>query len=319
MLIMPGYVTFIDSYSRIDAQAYKLGRMIVSDRALSEIWEPLGIEVVPLADEQRCIAIKNPGERLSKKALDDLYEILRKLWNLVTGQDMKRFWSKKKKARFLEELEELYLITNARDEIVGFNGWLFAGGPDYINIYVDLIGKLSDDQEAVDFGLTFLKKTIIERAFARFEGWRGKPIYVSARTQSPVVYLLAQKMVYGSLYPNPSEKAPPEVQTCARAIANKLGIEKETVKVNGEKQKKQIGDDLIWRDAYNPPLYQRRPDASQKSPKPDAPPKPPKNEFERIDKFFKEHLGERDAFILVGLAKIPNVRTPSAKVAPTVE
>jgi hypothetical protein len=281
--------------------------MTVPDHALSAIWKPLGIEIVHLADDQKCIAIKKPGERLSKRAFADLYEILQELWKHVTGEDMKRFWNKKKKARFLEGLEELYLITNGRDQIVGFNGWLHAGDIDYINIYVDLIGKLSNDREAGDFGLTFLKKTIIERAFARYEGWRGKPIYVSTRTQSPVVYRLAQKMVHGSLYPNPSEKTPPEVQTCARAIANKLGIENEMVTMDGKKQKKEIGDDLIWRDAYNPPLYQRRLDASPESSKPNLSLKPPKNDTERIDKFFKDHLGERDAFILVGLAKIPNV------------
>jgi hypothetical protein len=274
----------------------------MSSHALSEIWEPLGIKIVDLPGDHKCIAIVNPGKRLTKKTFDDLYEILQKLWQYVTGDEMKQFWNKKKKARFLEGLEELYLITNKQDQIIGFNGWFLTGDPKHINIYVDLMGKLPDVQEEVDFGLKFLQKTIIERAFARFERWKGKPIFVTTRTQSPVVYLLAQEMVDGLLYPHPTKKTPANMHKCAEAIANKLGIEKEEVKVNGVKQKKQLKDDLIWKDAYDPPLYNRLSDS------------PPKDKtFEKIDKFFKDKLGEKDAFILVGIADISKVKTPTDK------
>lgn len=266
-------------------------------RALTEIWKPFGIEIVKLSHGLRCFAIWKPGERLGETTFIDLYDILEELWRHVTGQDMARFWRKKKNAGFLEKLDELYLAVNARDQIVGFNGWFLAGSTDYINICVDLIGLLPQwkqtpdhTQKEINFGPEFLQKTIIERAYKRYEDWVEKPIYVTTRTQSPVVYLLAQNIVAtGSLYPDPSGKVPPgDVLACAQAYAEKLGIRRETMTVSGRRQPKEIGEDLIWRNAYNPPLYQRDPN------------EPAANE---IDDFFRKKLGERDAFILVGRPK----------------
>jgi hypothetical protein len=267
--------------------------------ALTEIWTSFGIETVKLSDDLRFFAIWEPSERLGKTTFSDLYEILEDLWMLVTGQDMKGFWRKKKKARFLENLHELYLVVNAQQEIVGFNGWFLAGDIDYINICVDLIGVLpqwektaGDKKRTIDFGPEFLQKTIIERAYKRYQAkWVGKPIFVTTRTQNPVVYHLAQKIVApGSLYPDLSGKVPDsDVLTCAQAYAEKLGIKRETMTVSGKKQAKEIGEDLIWRNAYNPPLYRRRPGEVSKN-----------EDFKKIDDFFRNKLGERDAFILVG-------------------
>jgi hypothetical protein len=96
---------------------------------------------------------------------------------------------------------------------------------------------------------------------------------------------MARQIVEGSLYPNPDEAVPEPVMSCALSIAKRLG---------GKKLAEKIGKTLVWKNAYDPPLYQRDEGAA-----------PEDAEFKRVDEFFKKHLGERDAFILVGRAKIP--------------
>jgi hypothetical protein len=108
------------------------------------IVKPFGTEVVQLAGGLRFLAIQKPRERLGKKTFAELYDALQSLWTDLTGKDMEKFWRKKKRARFLETLDELYLVVNARNNIVGFNGWFVAGDPHNLCIYVDLIGILTD-------------------------------------------------------------------------------------------------------------------------------------------------------------------------------
>jgi hypothetical protein len=271
-------------------------------RPLTKIWIPFGIDIEDLSGGLRLLTITKPKQRLAETTFTDLYKILEELWRQILGEDMEKFWRRKKNARFLEKLDELYLVLNREDQIVGFNGWFLAGDMKHINICVDLIGVLPQipvgEETPVDFGPEFLQKTIIGRAYKRYEDWRAKTIFVTTRTQNPVVYQLARRIVVaGSLYPDTDGNKPPnEVLSCAQDYAEKLGIKKEKM----GRQAKVIGEDLIWKNSYNPPLYRRR----------DGDPAafPEDEEFRKIDTFFREKLGERDAFILVGRPNIEDLR-----------
>jgi hypothetical protein len=271
--------------------------------ALYSIRAPLGIEVVTLKHDHRCIVFTDPGEHLGKKTFGKLYEILEQLSESVFGREteMKRYWAKRKKAKFLEKLEELYLIINKESNIVGFNGWFHTGEHGYENIYVDVIGILAKKEHSRLIP-DFLKSTLLDRVFTRYGTDFPNPVYVTTRTQNPSVYSLALGIVAGDLYPQiptaggQPAPVPPEMLQCAQDIAITLGIKNEKIKVNGKAAAKELQSNFVWKNAYNAPLYKRGKGFPGNDP---------------INIFFSKQLDEHDAFILIGCAKIPKPSSAS--------
>ena len=258
----------------------------------TKIWEPLRFKVLPLSEELVCYAFSRPGENLGTEVIENLYRTLRQVSEHGFGiSSMQKYWEAMKKRKHLEGLAELFLIVNSEDTIVGFNGYAFYNeGRKFVNLYVDLIATLPKYNSIL---LKFLTVTILDRAYAPYKTkeWKGIPIYVHARTQNPVVYTGALGMVKdGQLYPSiDGSPVPAQALERAKHVARELGLAKP------------LGGDLIWHDAYDPPLFhfnQKTPDEEQKK---------TDEKKDKVVALFKELIqkSEKNGFMLVGLANIP--------------
>jgi len=241
------------------------------------IWRCLGISILKISEELRCIAIFKPARALGAEIQAALYSVLHELSEYAFGGNMEHIWKQKRNKNWLKRVEELLLVVNSNDDIVGLSAYSVFKEFGYINIYVDWISVLPGYEGAA---AELLRIAMVQRTLAVYRGWRT-PVYVTASTQNPHVYRLASSMVHkGQLYPSVQGGEPPgKILKCAQHLAEHL---------RGGKKRPGPGPDLIWRGAYREALYRADPT------------RPP---ADAIDELFRQ-LGKNDCFLLVGAANI---------------
>ena len=245
---------------------------------LHRVWEVLGIELIELPHSHKCVALWEPGKGLGEKAQSSVYHVLEEISDHAYGRKSEHYWKKRRKEKFLHSLEGLFFIVDKNDKIVGFNGISLLRRRWFVNIYVDVIGTLPF---ASIRGLVpdFLKSVIVNRVLRKWKEWI-QPVYVSTRTQNPVVYKLAHLLVKDDqLYPStkPDVITPEAILRCANDLATELG------------KRKPLGPDLIWRNAYHTTIYE--PNENRK------------DENDPISALFNK-LKEKDGFVLIGPARL---------------
>lgn len=246
---------------------------IVSDVLGSAIAEKAAM---PILGNLTAFIIPRPGEILTIADHRRVYEALVPVTTQSFGADMTPYWALRSREGYLERLAEFIIIGDESGHMVGWTGFHRLSFGDYTTIYIDSTGMIPGRQSR-GVMRELLRARIKETALTAFPP--DHPVYLTARSESPVFYRLMRGLLGGApLFPQPGTAVSADIGQCAADLATWLGqsaiLDPATLMLNG------AYDSL---DA----LYGELPTTG------DA----------ELDAMFRRQLGPLDAYLLVGRAE----------------
>ncbi|HVG21885.1 MAG TPA: GNAT family N-acetyltransferase [Blastocatellia bacterium] len=199
-----------------------------------------------------------------------IYAALADVSTIAFGADMKPYWHGRSHDGYLDKITKFFLIIDPENQVVGWTGFHRFKVGETSCLFLDSTGVLPGLQK------TGVMTQVLGRALAsELIRNRLRPVYLSMRTENPVVYYAFFKIVGpDNIYPNLAKEAGNTVRQLGKYIAGWLKqdnkFEPETLRIRG------AYDNL---DA----LYGEQPLC----------------EHEKINGFFQKHLRPEDAFIVL--------------------
>jgi len=222
---------------------------------------------------QNCSAhhYTQPGKLFPKNIANSVYEILVPVTSYAFGADMTGYWKNRRAGNYLENSEELVLLTNSGNKIIGWSGYSIINNTACTIIYNDSSGVIPPYQNKGLMGTIF--KSRVSVCLEKFQR-QNVPLYFSTRTESPVIYKMRQRLM-SKIYPNPNYPTPNRVTTHAKILADWLG-----------QLEKFEAESLIVRNAYDmvDDLYGEL----------------PTSEDQELNQWIYSQLSSVDAFLLMG-------------------
>lgn len=217
----------------------------------------------------RCMYWTYP-QTLSDENKNAIYQALADVSTIAFGADMTPYWNSRSQDGYLDKITRFFLIVNPEDQIIGWTGFhrFKVGGVRCL--FLDSTGILPNLQK------TGVMTQVLGRALAsELIRNRLRPVYLSMRTENPVVYYAFFKIVgQENIYPNLAKKAGSGIRRLGEYIAGWL------------KQANKFESEILRiRGAYDnlDALYGEQPVC----------------EHEKINRFFQKHLRPEDAFIVI--------------------
>lgn len=239
--------------------------------ALSQLQHQLNIRPsIRSAGRGFSLATFNSPAALDQDSKSRIYDTLVQVSTRAFGADMTPYWRDRSRDGYLDQISRFFLVADAGDEISGWTGYhRFQFGVERC-LYLDSTGVLPRYQAS----------GIMSRVFKRLlatELMRNslRPIHLSMRTESPVVYNSFFRAVGPSrIYPSPDRSIPSSAQQIGSKLAAWLG----------QSDKLEPGR-LRVRGAYDnlDELYGEQPVCAN----------------ERINAYFRANLRPEDAFIVI--------------------
>ncbi|WP_055589228.1 GNAT family N-acetyltransferase [Peterkaempfera griseoplana] len=232
-----------------------------------------GCETLDLGAGLTATVIVRPGAVLNHSAQERVYAALIPVTTSSFGADMTPYWAQRSKEGYLERLAEFVLIADEDGRMVGWTGFHVLPYDGFTLVYLDSTGMVPTRQSG-----GVMRQLMQARVSGSVAGCpAGKPVYLTARTESPIFYRLMRRLLPApdALYPQPATAAPGDVVEAARHLARWLG-----------QQDILDAPALTVRGAYDAldELYGELPTTGDPE----------------LDKLFRGQLGPLDAFLLVG-------------------
>jgi hypothetical protein len=234
-------------------------------------------EILELGGGLTAFVITRPGRVLNHTVQERVYQALIPVTTSSFGADMTSYWAQRSKEGYLERLAEFVLISDAEGAVVGWTGYHVLPYDTFTLVYLDSTGMVPGRQSG-GVMRQLMHRRVSESGLP--ECAADLPVYLTARSESPIFYRLMRKLLPSpvELYPHPDQDAPQEIVEAARHLAKWLGQE-------------DILDapSLTVRGAYQAldELYAELPTTGDAG----------------LDKLFRGRLGPLDAFLLVGRAR----------------
>jgi hypothetical protein len=224
-------------------------------------------DTVDLGSGLRSLTWTRPSE-LDDRTRERIYSALVPVSSWAFGADMTPYWRDRRAGGYLKRISEFTVVVDSEDRFVGWTGFHRIDGP-VPNLYVDSTGVVPPYQSA-----GVMRQIFRARLNAALDAEAG-PAMVSARSESPIFYLLLASL-FGRehVFPQPAREAPLAVRETAARLAEWLGqtdiFDPDTQRVVG------AYDNL---DA----LYGDLPSCGDAD----------------LDEFFRASLGPLDAYLMV--------------------
>lgn len=170
--------------------------------------------------------VADPGTAFSPATQEKIYAALLPVSVAAFAADLTGYWAQRRSERYFERLAEFILIADADDRMIGWTGHSVIVGDGYANVYLEASGMVATEQSR---GVT---RTLFDnRSRTSFVKHKGRErVYVSARTENPIVYKLMRRLIGADLlYPNPAGPTPPDVLACGHDLAAWLGHPEQLV------------------------------------------------------------------------------------------
>ncbi|MCZ7416449.1 MULTISPECIES: hypothetical protein [unclassified Streptomyces] len=165
--------------------------------------------------------VDNPRQNLSVSAHHRVYDALVPVTTQSFEADMTPYWAQRSKEGYLERLAEFVLVADEEGAIVGWTGHHLLRFDERVIVYLDSTGMVPRRQSKGT-----MRKLMGERvAEAVLPSCPGElPVYLTARTESPIFYRLMRGLVDGgTVFPHPSTPLPADVAACGVSLATWLG------------------------------------------------------------------------------------------------
>ncbi|MCZ7416882.1 MULTISPECIES: hypothetical protein [unclassified Streptomyces] len=216
--------------------------------------------------------------RFSERFQDTVYSLLVEISTKAFGADMTPYWRDRRKGRFFEKVSRFCLLVDPLGAVCGWTGYHRRIFGNAHCLYLDSSGVLPESQGGGLMGHVHAR--MIGRECLAYA---PRPVYLVARTESPVVYrLLRNGCGPGNIWPAPGTPVDPRVSLIATDVAEWLGqgdkFDRASLRVLG------AYDNL---DA----LYGDLPSCGDRA----------------VDAFFRETLRPVDAYIVVARAGLPRL------------
>ncbi|WP_199930948.1 hypothetical protein [Streptomyces sp. CB02923] len=215
---------------------------------------------------------------------DRIYSVLVEISTKAFGADMTPYWSDRKKGRFFEKISKFCLLVDPLGNISGWTGYHRRIFGNAHCLYLDSSGVLPDSQGGGLMGHIHAKMIALECL-----NYAPRPVYLVARTESPVVYrLLRNGCGPDNIWPAPDTAVDRQVSLIATDVAEWLG----------QSDKFDPGSLRIL-GAYDnlDALYGDLPSCGDPT----------------IDAFFRTTLRPEDAYIVIARAGLPRIARQWAK------
>lgn len=167
------------------------------------------------------IAFASPGLALPPVTQEALYRALVPISTSAFGADMTDYWRDRSANDYFGRLSEFIVVADELDQIVGWTGYSILDPGSFVCIYIDSSGVVPTGQSR-GVMRDVIQRRLCAGAIDRLGADRR--VYVSARSESPILYKLMRGIVGPSnLFPNPNLRTPPDVLECGKVLAAWLG------------------------------------------------------------------------------------------------
>lgn len=235
------------------------------------------VRTFDLPENLRGYSVLDPGAVLDRGTQDEIYSVLVPVTTSSFGADMTPYWAGRRDQGYFSRLAEFIFVADAEDQIVGWTGYSVLNFEGYQNIYIDSSGMIPSRQSRGIMRALWAKR-LVNNAFAHN---RSQRLFVSARSESPILYKLFCGLVgRDRVYPNVGGALPEHIVRCGADLAAWLG---QSAILERER--------LIVRGAYAnlDALYDELPSTGDQA----------------LDRLFRKELGPLDAYLLVGEVASP--------------
>ncbi|GAA2429040.1 hypothetical protein [Streptomyces macrosporus] len=176
---------------------------------------------IDLGDGLTAYVVEDPRRSLSISTHYRVYDALVPVTTRSFGADMTPYWAQRSKEGYLERLAEFVLVGDERGAFVGWTGHHVLPFDEHVVIYLDSTGMVPLRQSK-GVMRRLMRERITDTAVPRCAS--GKPVYLTARTESPIFYRLMRGLVDGgTVFPHPDVPLPEDVERCAIDLATWLG------------------------------------------------------------------------------------------------
>jgi GNAT superfamily N-acetyltransferase len=207
---------------------------------------------------------------LDQDAKTRIYATLVEVSTQAFGADMTPYWRDRARDGYLDQITRFYFVVDAADEISGWTGYHRFQFEGETCLFLDSTGVLPRYQRSGVMSRLYTRLLTTE-----FLGNTLRPIHLSMRTESPVVYhTFFRGLGSANIYPSPDREVPVQLQRIGSKLAAWLG---QAAKLEPTR--------LLIRSAYDnlEALYGELPVCAD----------------ERINAYFRSHLRPEDAFIVI--------------------
>lgn len=220
----------------------------------------------------KAYSIKHPSKELSLAAQAAIYDAYVPLTTYAFGADMTLYWRARKEEQYMERAEELVLVVDKNDDLVGWTSYSLVKADKSTIVYNDSSGITPPHQKNKLMGRLFQKR--VSDCIAEYAD-KNIPLLFATRTETPVMYSM-QKKLTDTLYPSPDYPTPDFISDQALIMADWLGQKDKLDKKS-----------LIIRNAYAmlDELYGELPSSGD----------------DVLDHWIRHELGPLDAFLLIGV------------------
>lgn len=226
-----------------------------------------------LGDGLRAHVVPRPGTGLNVSTHRRVYRALVPVTTDSFAADMTPYWRQRSQEGYLERLHEFVLVEDDTGAMVGWTGFHLLPHDEHTIIYIDSTGMVRGHQSR-----GVMRRLMRERIHGcdAVRSGDGRPVYLTARSESPVFYRLMGGLISdpGNLFPHPTAEPPAEVIACAEDLAEWLG-QRDLLAPSG----------LALEGAYGTldELYDELPSTGDPV----------------LDRLFRDRLGPLDAYLLV--------------------
>ncbi|MFB9463829.1 hypothetical protein [Streptomyces cinereospinus] len=220
----------------------------------------------------------NDTALFSEEYQDTIYSLLVEISTKAFGADMTPYWHDRRKGRFFEKVSKFCLLVDPLGNISGWTGYHRRIFGNAHCLYLDSSGVLPESQGGGLMGHVHARMIASECLT-----YAPRPVYLVARTESPVVYrLLRNGCGAENIWPAPGTGVDRRVALIATDVAEWLG-----------QSDKFDPDSLRILGAYDnlDALYGDLPSCGDPA----------------IDTFFRETLRPEDAYIVIAKAGLPRI------------
>jgi hypothetical protein len=211
------------------------------------------------------------------EAQAELFRVLPIISSIAFGLDTAPYWRERHAEGFFDKTTEFTLIVNEAKRLVGWATFRAFTVTGHRCLYLDSTGVLPKFQSR---GLiSRIQGYAIIREFLKIP---VRPLYLTLRTESPVIYRMLVGVGSTNIFPQPAVSVPQTVRE----------VGSETARILGQYEK-LIEAELRIEHAYVE-LYGRDDESLPASGDPE------------LDRFFRQQLGLDDAFIVVARLTLPH-------------
>ncbi|MEU9593582.1 hypothetical protein AB0D84_28200 [Streptomyces sp. NPDC048193] len=165
--------------------------------------------------------VQTPGDALTVSTHYRIYDALVPVTTQSFGADMTPYWAQRSKEGYLERLAEFVLIGDRDGAFVGWTGHHRLRFDEQVIIYLDSTGMVPQRQSKGTMR-KLMRQRIVDSVLPQCPD--GVPVYLTARTESPIFYRLMLGLTDGGpVYPAPDTPLPPGVEQCGVDLAAWLG------------------------------------------------------------------------------------------------